>query len=365
MKVLHLIGAANPGGAETFALRLFDGLAHAGVAQHVCARPRSWLAGQLATRPIPTTLAPFGGWLDQHLHPLLPWGTQAVVNATVRTFAPDVVMAWMNRGAVFLPRGAVPTVARLGGFYPLKYYRRADWLVGNTQAICDHCVAHGWPRPRVRHIGNFTPAPPSTWRAARDATRAAWGWGPADVGVVQMGRLHPVKGADLTLAALATLPAHIKVALVGTGPLRDALEAQARALGVADRVTFPGWMDTVDAAAAAADIWLAPSRHEPLGNTVLDAWAHSVPIAASRVGGMAVLIEPDVSGVLFAPDDAPALAHALLRLATDAALRTRVAQGGHAAWQRDFRAEKIVADYINFFETVLTPTKDYAPHDRP
>ncbi len=351
MRVLHLIGASRPGGAETFALRLITGFQRAGIDQKVVARTEGWIAGELAQEGIDLILAPFGGWFDQWF----PLMTHRRVAKVVQDFQPDIVMAWMNRGAVFLPRYAqAVNIARLGGFYDLKHYRsKAQWLVGNTQPICDHCVAHGWNPERVRMIANFTPAPPHGWRKEREATRKMWGWGPTDVGIVQMGRLHAVKGVDIALRALAQLPPHVKLALVGEGPLRAELEALVRELGLENRVVFAGWMKTVSVVAAAADIWIAPSRHEPFGNTVLDAWAHGVPLVASQVGGMRDLVEPMTNGLVVPADDVSALAAAIGRLLDDHDLGTRLARAGMKTWQERFSEEKIVQDYLSFFQDII------------
>src|SRR3546814_2771750 len=64
--------------------------------------------------------------------------------------------------------------------------------------------------------------------------------------------------------------------LAGEGPRRRALMQQAARLGLGDRVRFLGWRDDVAALLRAADVFLCPSRHEPLGNVVIEAWAHGL-----------------------------------------------------------------------------------------
>ena len=67
-------------------------------------------------------------------------------------------------------------VARLGGYYNLKYYRRCDHLIANTRAIVDYAVANGWPRARIDYLPNFVPdfgaATPCSDRVARRAARS-------------------------------------------------------------------------------------------------------------------------------------------------------------------------------------------------
>lgn len=346
LRLLHIIGAKKAGGAETFALRLMAALhAHSGVEQHILCR-KGWLSARLAEREIPHTIAPFGGVWDAHL----PFFTHRKAAQVAVQFKPTVVLAWMNRGVTFVPQGPWATVARLGGFYDLKYYRnRVQHLVGNTPEIVAYCKAKGWDAGCVHLLHNFIPAAPEGWQNHRAATRAAWGWGEGDVGLVQVGRLHRNKGCDTALEALALLPNHVKLAFVGSGPDEAALKAKAQELGLEQRVTFAGWVNDVERIAAAADMWLAPSRHEPLGNTAIDAWVHGVPLVVSAVGGLDALVEQGVHGLKVPPENPEALAQAILRYLETPALQNTVRKNGTARWLTEYSESRVVSDYISLF----------------
>src|SRR5690606_28632923 len=131
--------------------------------------------------------------------------------------------------------------------------------------------------------------------------------------LLTLGRLHPSKAQDVALAALARLPGAF-LWIAGAGPLEAALKAQAHALGVHERVRFLGWRDDPSALYAAADICLFPSRYEPLGNVVIQAWAHGLPVIAAASQGPAALIAEGEDGLLVPIDDADALAAATRRL---------------------------------------------------
>src|SRR3546814_11074829 len=94
--------------------------------------------------------------------------------------------------------------------------------------------------------------------------------------------------------------------LAGEGPRRRALMQQAARLGLGDRVRFLGWRDDVAALLRAADVFLCPSRHEPPGNVVIEAWAHGTPVVAAASQGPRPLIEDGTTGLLVALDDADA-----------------------------------------------------------
>ena len=89
------------------------------------------------------------------------------------------------------------------------------------------------------------------------------------------------------------------------------LEKAAGALGVADRVRFLGWRADPSALYRAADVCVFPSRYEPLGNVVIQAWAHGLPVVAAASQGPAALIEDGADGLLVPIDDADALAAAV------------------------------------------------------
>lgn len=344
LKVLQVVGSKRPGGAEMFALRLVRALhARKDVEVRVVARTGGWFAKQVAAVGVPMVVAPFGGFFD--------FSSAGVVRRAAADFQPDVVQSWMNRATRFVPKGPWARVGRLGGFYDLKYYRgRVDELVGNTQAICDYCVEHGWPSENVTMIGNFIPAPEDGWKRGRGAVRAELGLRDEDCAVLMAGRLHPVKGVDVALRALAELPENFVLLLAGEGPVRADLESLARELAVAGRVRWLGWADNITRYAAAADIWLAPSRHEPLGNTVLDGWAHEVPVVASRTGGMAGLIEDGKSGVFVEVEDVGGIVAALNRICGDAALRKALAAGGKARFEAEFSEKVIVEQYMDYYK---------------
>ncbi|NBX86341.1 MAG: glycosyltransferase, partial [Proteobacteria bacterium] len=96
----------------------------------------------------------------------------------------------------------------------------------------------------------------------------------------------------------------------------------------------------------------APSRHEPLGNMVLDAWVHGVPMVASNTGGMAGLIEDGVSGLLVSPERATKLAAAVTRVLTDKQLAKQLAAGGRQAFDAKFSEAQVVAAYVNYYAKI-------------
>lgn len=336
MKVAQVMAGARHGGAEGFYERLCVALHAAGedvlpVIRRDADRAARLRAGGLA----PVELG-FGGALDLLTGPRL----RAALNA----FAPAVTVAWMNRAARFTPKGAWTLVGRLGGYYDLKYYKRCDHLVGNTRDIVRWIAEQGWPAERAHYVPNFVDdlagAAPAALPAPTGATR-----------LLAMGRLHRNKGFDIALRALALLPgAHLSIA--GEGPERAALEALAREVGVADRVAFLGWRADVGALLAGCDVFVCSSRHEPLGNIVLEAWSASRPVVAAAAQGPRELIEDGENGLLVPNEDPEALARGIRTLLDDPQRAARIAQAGRDAYARDFAEAAVVARWRDFLAAV-------------
>jgi glycosyltransferase involved in cell wall biosynthesis len=114
---------------------------------------------------------------------------------------------------------------------------------------------------------------------------------PAAPLLLTVGRLHPSKGYDLLLLAMAELVGALPAArlrIVGDGPLRDSLRDQAGQLGLSDHVEFLGarGVDEIRSELSRADLFIISSRDEGLPRTLLEATAAAVPVVATTVGGI-------------------------------------------------------------------------------
>lgn len=337
MSVLHLLGTAGEGGAETYFVDLVAALSRAGAVQAAGIRPNANRQKALSALGVPTATFRFGGPIDLLTKPKL--------KGFAARGGTKLELAWMNRAARHAPSGPWARIGRLGGYYNLKYYKGFDELVANTEHIAEWIVDQGWPAGKVRCIPNFAAAPPQ----AAPVDRASLST-PEDAPLLLgMGRLHEVKGHDVSLTALTKIPeAYLWIA--GAGPQEARLKSMATALGIESRVRFLGWRTDASALYRAADICVFPSRYEPLGNTVIQAWAHGLPVVAAASQGPAALIEDGEDGLLVPVDDADALAQAVRRLLNDPMLRIRLAQQGGARVESEFSEAAVVAQWRELFD---------------
>jgi len=208
-----------------------------------------------------------------------------------------------------------------------------------------------WPEHKIEVIRNAVLADRFTVRSS-DQLRTQLSGQQARPVVLTCARLELQKGHSALLRAAAQVPDAVFV-LAGEGPERAPLEAQAAALGIADRVRFLGFRPDVPELLGACDVFALPSLYEGTSLALLEAMAAGRAIVSSAIPGTDELIDDGRSGLLVAPGDADALAAALRRLLGDAALRTTLAGRAREAAMRDFSPATMVGRVSRLYEQVL------------
>jgi hypothetical protein len=339
MRVLQVMASRANGGAETYSTDMMASLHQAGVEQAVVIPRASIHYERLAAAGLKVE----ADVLDARLGLL----RRRRLAALIAAFEPDLVHCWMRRAASLVPPLEVPVIGWFGGFYEPGNFARCSHFVGVTPGIVAHMVERGVPAARAHYVPTF----PSI-EAAPPVDRATLAT-PADATVLlTLSRLHEKKGLDVLLAALAQLPGCIAW-IAGDGPLEAPLAALAAELGVADRALFLGWRSDRGALLAAADICVLPSRWEPFGTVMLEAWAAGTPLVAAASQGPSALIEDGGNGLLAPVDDAEALAAAIRRLIGDPVLRAHLIDRGRADYQRGFTREAVTEHMVALYRQLI------------
>ena len=199
-------------------------------------------------------------------------------------------------------------------------FRKRLSLLGVSDAVRDdmrRCLP-AWPAARIQTLYNRidVDALQATQVPVAQA-REALGLAPGEWVVGNVGRLHPDKDQATLLKgfalALAHLPAQSRLAILGSGRLEQDLKAQARELGIADKVLFLGQVPDARRYFRAFDVFALSSDHEPFGMVLLEAMAAGVPLLATACGGAREVVEG--VGILFPFGDAEHLAQGLQHLA--------------------------------------------------
>ena len=155
-----------------------------------------------------------------------------------------------------------------------------------------------------------------------------------DVVISFLGRLGPRKGTPHLVAALAALPVDggWRAVLAGDGEVAET-RALVHSLGLADRVDVPGWVgpDKVEQILQGTDIFVLPSLAENLPMSIIEAFAHGIPVISTPVGAVPEMIEDGRTGLIVPVDDSRALADALHRLIKDPELRQALGRNARDA----------------------------------
>ena len=356
VRSIHVLGSHELGGADWFFIRLVEALNRAGHPSLAVIRGNSPVRQQLSSA-VEQVLLPMASKWDLYSR----WRLTKLIDER----RPDVVQTYMGRATRLtrLPAGSTALhVARLGGYYRIDgYYRHAHAWVGNTRDICDYLVKEGLPKERVFHIGNFVPMPRAVPADELLALRRRLAL-PGDAFVVfALGRMVVKKGFQDLLEAFAQLAPQVGtrplvLLIAGDGGERQALGDAARRLGIAARVHWAGWQNDTTPYFALGDVFVCPSRHEPLGNVILEAWQHRLPVLSTRNEGASELVSEGENALLAPLNDPAGLADALRRmLGSRPAERERLAAAGQATVQREHSEQAVVAAYLDLYQRLRRP----------
>ncbi len=254
------------------------------------------------------------------------------------TGVPRVVVAKRNVDAFETPR----QVALQGWIH-----RNATQVTSVSHAVAESVVALGVPRDRVTVIPNGVDA--ARFASARASAEIASTNGTKVVGSV--GCLAPRKDYGTLLEALALLAVRrsFRAVLVGDGPERAALEAKARALGLADRVAFLGERPDVERLLPAMDVFVLSSREEGIPNALLEAMAAGRPAIATAVGGNAEVLRDGETGWLVPPASPERLAAALEEALADPVEARRRGDAARRAAFSDLSIDAMVRQHEDFY----------------
>jgi glycosyltransferase involved in cell wall biosynthesis len=234
---------------------------------------------------------------------------------------------------------------------------RVDAVVGNSEAILAELVAEGVAEENLHLVRNgvdvavFSPGD-------RDKARSDLGIPPDAFVMLAVGNLHPYKGhADLLGAcALATdsLPDGWLLLIAGRdeGGNRASLQGVVDREGLGEHVRFLGEAANVPQLLRAADLLCHPSHHEGSPNAVLEAMSAGLPVVATRVGGTPELVAEgaEATGWLVAPQDASALAKAIVEAAGEPEHRAEMGRRARARAEQEFSIPAAVVAYERLYE---------------
>jgi glycosyltransferase involved in cell wall biosynthesis len=339
IRALNLMLGAGAGGLEAMALNVHRALRTQGAAARSVGAPDGWFAKALADRP--GEFAPLRLWTP--LDPTAPGRLRGLA----RALNPTLVIAHGSRAvslAVKAYHGRAPIAAMVHNFRAKADLARVDLALCVSPAVAQD-VAARFPGLATTVVENFEALTPGLPRAAPTGR----------VRLGSVGRLHRNKGYDLLLDAAGLLRdrgVDFSLTIAGDGPERAALERQAAALRLTDRVALPGWVAEPAEALKDMDLFVLSSRVEPFGLVVIEAMAAGVPVVAADIGGPRDILAGGRLGRLVPAGSPEALAEGIAAALADpeAALKmARVAQAeALARYSMDAGGQRIAAALARF-----------------
>ena len=340
MKILHIIAGASHGGAETFAIDAILALKERGVEQFVLCRPHDNFLDPLRQSGIPYETLTFLRWKK--------WLERRVIDQKIKSYAPDLVHCWMSRAAEFMPKGGgVPVLGWSGGKFKMKYFTVCDYYMAVTRGIFEELKGQA-EHPDRAFLGHTF----GTLKEDPPLSREEFGIPENKRVVLMLARMHSIKGVDTLLYAALKMD-DVFLLLAGDGPELDAYRMLARDLGLKSRVRFTGWRRDRSALLELADILALPSRGEPFGTVMAEAWYKGVPVVAAKAEGPRQYIKHCVNGMLSEIDDVDGLANNLRAVLEDEALRSQLIAGGTHTYETMFSKEVVVSKLLSTYEEIV------------
>lgn len=359
MKILQLVNALTWGGAQILVSDLARAARRAGHATVIAAFRDGPLSAPLRGEGFDVRI------LGEELFDIAAaWRLLALC----REFRPDVIHSHLSR-ATFWARvlrnrmTGTRLVTTIHGFESGRFHS----VEKRMASLSDHILfpsgfladwyeksIHKLPpgRASVIYPGVETGTTPRTVRISEGR--------PIRVGT--LSRLHRVKGIDILLEACAGLCSRhsLQIVIGGDGKERRNLEEQAVRLGIGACLEWTGPVSSPKEFLDTLDIFVAPSREEAFGITICEAMDRSLPVVASRVGGIPEIVRDGIDGFLVPSEDKDALAQAIEHLLQDEPRRLSMGVSGNARVNAEFRRKACLDRHMILYHNILS----HSPGDR-
>ncbi|MCB6365127.1 polysaccharide pyruvyl transferase CsaB [Intestinibacillus massiliensis] len=370
MKLLHMMGGGDVGGAKTHIMSIITALRGRGHEVHLVSFRDGPFPQEAAARGVPVTVI-------EHMS---PFKCRRELLRVVDAFQPDVIHCHGAKanlmGAMARAKRQIPVMTTVHSDYRLDYLgspfkqmtrgtlnavalRFLDFYQPVADRMARTLIARGFDPERMVTIYNGMDFDGSVEGLDRAAyIREKWGVeiGPGDVLCGIAARLTAVKDIATTVRAFAKAlqeAPQLRLFIAGDGEDEDMLRKLAKQLGADSRIIFCGWVTDVPQYFACMDINLLSSLSETFPYSILEGVREHCATICSDVGGMPDLIDAGENGFIFQPGDDGALAKYMARLANDPEMRRRFAGLLYEKASREFSLQTMCDTQIHNYERVL------------
>jgi glycosyltransferase involved in cell wall biosynthesis len=239
-------------------------------------------------------------------------------------------------------------------------YLGLDALTTNSQNTAQQIKELRLTTAPVRFISNGVQLPLPIDVSTRLRLKSELGFSESEILVGNIARLDGNKNHAMLLRAFAALTTkwpHLRLIIIGDGPLKTQLSSMAHELGIASKLSLPGGIPLAARYLSAMDVCCMTSYTEGLPNLVMEAMAAGLPVVSTRCGDCSDLIEPGISGYLVAVNDDVNMATHLDLLLSNPELRLRMGRAGRERMRRDYSVEELVNRTTQLYEELVIEKK--------
>lgn len=235
----------------------------------------------------------------------------------------------------------------------------ASVLVAVSDKTREQAALAGTKRGRIVVIPNGIP-PVVRVAVDRSAVRRGLGIESSGVLLISVGRLVYQKGHEFLVRALPAVLSQFprtRVCICGEGRLRRQLETEIAELHLGDKIRLLGNRNDVEQLLECADIFVLPSRWEGLPVALLEGMGTGLCVVATRVEGVEEVVQNGVQGLLVPPEDANALAAALMQLIRNPQSRRRMGQAARKRIAESYTVDIMCQKYLTVMQSIASMRK--------
>jgi L-malate glycosyltransferase len=360
--ILHCHSTFSLGGKETRAVRLMNMFGNA--AEHTIL---SSVPGALSAREAidPAIKTAFPGDAAPTLHGNPGITRYRALSRYMQKFDLVLTYNWGAMDAVgarrLFPKGCPSLIHHEDGFNADEA-QRLDWKRNLFRKLtldaANHVIVPSrrlesiatlyWGRADVIRIPNGIDLSPYT-RPPKSDSIPGLRREPGDLVVGTFAGLRPVKNLPRLVRAVATLPSHVKLVIIGEGPERDAILAEAARTGVKDRLILPGFLSEPHRYISHFDIFALSSDSEQFPISLVEAMAAGLPVIATDVGDVRTMVAKEGRAFVVPPQDEARLAEKLAQLASDADLRNSLGTQNRGFAIRNYDEKTMIERYATVY----------------
>lgn len=359
MKILHVETGKNLYGGAYQVLQLLNGLNNSRF-ENLLFCPSGSRIATMAKHPTEVYKAPLAGELDPrfffHLH------------RAIKKFNPDILHAHSRRGADFW----CALTGRVG-LYGKVLTRRVDnpeqkWLARTkyrfydriiviSEAIGSVLLSEGVPKAKISVVRSAVDFCDYQEISDKNWFCKEFGFSRNKTVIGMISQFIPRKGHRYLIEAIPQIVAkfpHLRVLLLGKGPLKEDLRKQCKKAGIEDYVRFAGFRKDIPKILPCLDLVIHPALKEGLGVALIQAAAAGVPIVATRVGGIPEIVRDGFNGLLIDPESTEEIVSTLSKLLSEPGTAKRLGENGKKLAADEFSTDSMVQGNIKVYQQLIS-----------